>query len=80
MTVIQDKWIAIIHHVCEEHEWEDGECSHGQLTETEGGKTILAKDFQAAEELRKIVFDRDWLKSLQHYVNFRCTAEYLSTI
>ena len=66
--------------MCGEHEWEDGECSHGQLTEPEGGKTILAKDFKAAEELRKIVFDRDWLKSLKHYVNFRCTAEYLSTI
>ena len=66
MTVIQDKWIGII-----EHEWEDGECSHGQLTETEGGKTILTKDSKAAEELRKIVFDRDWLKSLQQYVNFR---------
>jgi len=75
MTVIQDKWIAIIHHVCGEHEWEDGKCSHGQLTEAEGGKTILAKDSKAAEELRKIVFDRDWFKSLKHYVNFRCTAE-----
>ena len=64
-------WFGIMHHVCGEHEWEDGECSHGQLTEAESGKTILAKDSKAAEELRKIVLDRDWLKTLQHYVKFR---------
>ena len=57
--------------MCGEQEWEDGECSHGQLNETEGGKKILTKDSKSAEELRKIVFDRDWLKSLQYYVNFR---------
>ena len=64
-------WIGVIHHVCGEHEWENGECSHGQLTEVEEGKEILAKDSKAVEELRKIVFDAEWLKSLQHYVKFR---------
>ena len=57
--------------MCGEHEWENGECSHGQLTEAEEGKEILAKDSKAAEELRKIVFDTEWLTSLQHYVRFR---------
>lgn len=47
------------------------QCSHGQLTGIEEGKEILAKDSKAAEELRKIVFDAEWLKSLQHYVRFR---------
>ena len=64
-------WIGVIHHVCGEHEWENGECSHGQLTEVEEGKKSLAKDSKAAEELRKIVFDAEWLKSLQYYVKFR---------
>ena len=71
LTFIQDMWLGIMYHVCGEHEWEDRECSHGQLTDAEGVKTILAKNSKAAEELRKIVFDRDWLKSLQHYVKFR---------
>lgn len=62
-------WIGVIHHVCGEHEWENGECSHGQLTEVEEAKEILAKDWKAAEELRKIVSDAEW--SLQHYVRFR---------
>ena len=64
-------WIGVIHHVCGEHEWENGECSHGQLTEVEEGKELSAKDSKAAGELRKIVFDAEWLKSLQHYVRFR---------
>ena len=58
---------ALIHHVCGEHEWEHGECSHGQLTEAEEGKEILAKDSKAAEELCKIIYDAEWLKSLQYY-------------
>lgn len=41
LTITQDVWLGIIHHVCGEHEWEDGECSHGQLTEAENGKPIL---------------------------------------
>lgn len=49
-------WIGVIHHVCGEQEWENGECSHGQLTEAEEGKEILAKDSKAAEDLRKIIF------------------------
>jgi len=64
-------WIGVIHHVCGEHEWENGDCSQGQLTEVEEGKEILATDSKAAEELRKIVFDAEWLKSFEHYVRFR---------
>lgn len=64
-------WIGVIHHVCGEHEWENSECSHGQLTEAEEGKEILAKDSKAAEDLRKIIFHAEWLKSQQHYVRLR---------
>ena len=67
-------WLGIIHHVYGEHEWEDGECSHGQLTEQEGGKDILAKDSKPADELRKIVFDADWLRTLERYVKFKCVC------
>ena len=71
LFLMQEMWIGVIHHVCGEHEWENGQCSHGQLTEVEEGKQILAKDSKAAKELRKIVFDAQWLKYLQHYVKFR---------
>lgn len=63
-------WIGVIHHVCGEHEWENDGCPHGQLTEVEEGKRILAKDSKTAEELCMIVLDAEWLTSLQHYVKF----------
>ena len=67
----QDKWLGIVHHVCGEHEWDGRCCSHGPLTETEGGKEYLAMNSKAAKELKKIVLDRDWMKSLENYVYFR---------
>lgn len=60
-----------MHHVCGEHEWNEGQCSHGPLTEIEGGKEYLEMDSKAAKELKKIVLDREWLKSLEFYVFFR---------
>ena len=60
-----------MHHVCGEHEWDGATCSHGPLTEVEGGKEYLAMNSKAAKELRKIVLDHEWLKSLEHYVLFR---------
>lgn len=75
VTKLKQMWIGVIHHVCGEHEWENGECSHGQLTEVEEGKEILAKDSKAAEELRKIIFDAEWLNGMEHYVRFRHTSK-----
>ena len=59
---MQEMWIGVIHNVCGEHEWENGECSHRELTKVEEGKQILAKDSKAAKELCKIVLDAEWLK------------------
>ena len=64
-------WLGILHHVCGEHEWDGGMCSHGPLTEIEGGKEYLPMTSKATKELRKIVLDQEWLKSLEHYVRFR---------
>ena len=60
-----------MHHVCGEQEWNEGQCSHGPLTEIEGGKEYLTMESKAAKELKKIVLDREWLKSLEFYVFFR---------
>ena len=48
-----------MHHVCGEHEWDGVTCSHGPLTEVEGGKEYLAMNAKAAKELRKIVLDHE---------------------
>ena len=60
-----------MHHVCREHEWNEGQCSHGPLTEIEGAKEYLEMDSKAAKELKKILLDQEWLKSLEFYVFFR---------
>ena len=59
-----------MHHVCGEHKWNEGQCSHGPLTEI-GAKEYLEMDSKAAKELKKILLDQEWLKSLEFYVFFR---------
>jgi len=63
--------LGIVHHVCGEHEWDGGCCSHGQLTEVEDGKEYLAMDSKAAKEMKNMVLDRERMKSLESYVLFR---------
>ena len=50
-----------------EHEWADGECMHGPLTETETQKTCLEKDSKAMEVLRKVVMDPRFVKTLCYF-------------
>jgi len=54
--------------VCGEHEWYGATCSHGPLTEVEGGKEYLAMNSKTAKELWKIVLGHEWLKSVEHCV------------
>jgi len=63
IELLKDKWLGIMHHVCGEHEWDGATCSHGPLTEVEGGKEYLAMNSKAAKELQKIVLDHEWLES-----------------
>ena len=71
IVTYQDSWFGVLHHVCGEHEWADGECDHGPLVEEEGGKTMLPKNSKAMEAIRKVVIDPRFLSTLQHYVTFR---------
>ena len=61
----------MLHHVCGEHEWVDGECSHGHLTAQEEGKPPLEKDSKPHKAVREVVLDKMWLKSLEFYIRFR---------
>ena len=57
--------------MCGEHEWDGDTCSHGPLTEVESTKEYLGMNSKAVKELRKIILDREWLKGLEFYVQFR---------
>lgn len=43
---VKSKWFGVVHHVTGEHEWGNGQCSHGLLTPSEEGNTFLAKRFK----------------------------------
>ena len=66
--------MGIVLNVCGDHEWNEGQYSHGPLTEMEGEKEYLEVDSQAAKELKKILLDPEWLKSLEVYVFFRYSS------
>ena len=53
--------------MCNEHEWETGECDHGNLA----GEHLINKKDKDFEVLQKVVLNDKWLPTLQHYVRFR---------
>jgi len=54
-VILQVKWISLLHHIQDEHEWISGKCEHSPLTDAptdSTGHTIAYfnrddKDFQA---------------------------------
>ncbi|CAB4006208.1 Hypothetical predicted protein, partial [Paramuricea clavata] len=78
---LKDSWFGVLHHVVGEHEWADGECTHGPLVSTEENKTLMDKGSNAMEALRKVVMDPRFLNALHHYVTFRMRyVEILSSL
>lgn len=71
---MKNKWFGILHHVVGEHEWHDGQCSHGALTAAETGKPLLEKGSKAMDVLRKVIMDKRWVESLIFYVWFKHTS------
>ena len=71
VSYVQNKWFGVLHHVVGEHEWHDGQCSHGPLTSAENGKPLLDKGSKAMDALRKVIMDKRWVESLIFYVWFK---------
>lgn len=71
ISFVQNKWFGVLHHVVGEHEWHDGQCSHGPLTAAENGKLLLDKGSKAMDALRKVIMDKRWVESLIFYVWFK---------
>ena len=71
----------MLHHITDEHEWMMGKCDHGPLVEPprDGDGNILqyfAKDEPAFRAVQKLIMDRNWLKSMEFYTNFRKENHY----
>jgi hypothetical protein len=76
LSLLQDNWIGVIHHVAGEHEWGDGECNHGPLVAAETGRIFLKKDSKALEAIRRVVLDPQFLKSLASLCEFQVLKMY----
>ena len=50
-------WLGVLLHVVGEHEWSDGEYSHGPLSAFEPSKPLLEKASKAMEAPTKVIFD-----------------------
>ena len=71
-----EKWISVLHHVLNDHDWVLGKCEHELLTgpPTDGNGveiTYFNQQESAFRMLQKIVTDKNWLKTLNAYTKFR---------
>jgi len=72
----QEKWRGVLHHVCDVHEWYQGECQHDALTEPPSNSHGVAIPYFAQEDadfrlLQKILTDKRWMVSLKYFTRFR---------
>lgn len=69
---MKNKWIGLLHHVCDEHDWVGGSCEHDELQEHSlPWFDRRDKDFEA---LQKIILEPQLLASFKSYVRFRHTG------
>ena len=64
-------WMNLLYHVCNQHEWIDGRCTHEAFLEDEHDLPWFDrrdKDYQA---LQDVVLAPRLLASLKFYVKFR---------
>lgn len=80
---IQDKWICILHHVANEHEWivEEGgnkaKCDHDPIPDEEQREKLwLKKGSTPHKALAKIVMDKRFLNTFRYYTHFRYLCIY----
>ena len=82
--ILQTKWISVVHHVCNEHKWNTGECEHEELEgpPTENDKVIpyFKKNEPPFQNLQKIVLNYKWLESVKYYTRFRWVIYVLPNI
>ena len=70
MIFLQVKWLGLLHHVVDEHEWMLGECDHRELDQ-DRQKPWLKKGSPAHNTLRDLIMNKYFMNTFVHYVNFR---------
>ena len=70
ISTTQNKWIGLLHHICNDHYWPGGSCDHGDMPEDHSLSWFdrRSKDF---ETLQKIILDPALQESFKFYIKFR---------
>ena len=70
IILFKDKWIGLLHHICNKHQWLEGHCDHadGEHDENLSWFDRWDKDYQ---ELQKIILNPELLASFKYYTRFR---------
>ena len=68
---LQNKWIGLLHHVCNDDEWTGGQCDHGEMTEDGGHPPWFDRRDKDFVTLQKIILEPILLESFKYYVKFR---------
>ncbi|XP_065069129.1 uncharacterized protein LOC135694361 [Rhopilema esculentum] len=63
-------WARLLHHICDDHDF----CTHEPILDEDQEKIFLSSNSGTMEELRQIVLDLAWMKSLAHYTRNRHTG------
>ena len=58
-------WISVLHHVCDQHEWLCGKCSHGELTSEERELPWFDRRDKDFEALQAIILETSLLDSFK---------------
>ncbi|XP_028406803.1 uncharacterized protein LOC114529245 [Dendronephthya gigantea] len=70
---MKDKWIGLLHHICNEHEWLEGQCDHEDDEHDEHLAWFDPRD-KDYQELQKIILNPELLASFKFYTRFRHTG------
>ena len=76
ISVLWDKWIGILHHFVDEHEWvleegiNQGKCGHETLSTNENRQPWVKKESAGHKALTETVLDVCFLNILPYHINF----------
>ena len=68
---LHNKWLGLLHHVCNDHEWTGGQCDHEEVTEDGGHPPWFDRRDKDFVTLQKIILEPILLESFKYYVKFR---------
>ena len=66
----KSKWLGLLHHVCNTHEWLGGKCNHEDQIHDPNLPWFDRRDADFTE-LQKVILNPELLDSFKYYVRFR---------